>query len=75
MTEYILKETLNKNTYTIPVDFSSLSYPFALGLIRGRVLIKNCLAIDPLQADSQLIQLMKDAGGDITYSRWAPDKL
>jgi 3-phosphoshikimate 1-carboxyvinyltransferase len=72
MTEYILKKTLNKNSYTIPVDFSSLSYPFALGLIKGRVLIKNCLAIDPLQPDSRLIQLMKDAGGDIA---WTPDGL
>ncbi|MDD4975320.1 MAG: hypothetical protein PHY93_13255 [Bacteriovorax sp.] len=72
MTEFILKETLNKNSYTIPVDFSSLSYPFALGLIRGRVLIKNCLRLDPLQADSGLIQLMKDAGGDI---EWTPNGL
>jgi 3-phosphoshikimate 1-carboxyvinyltransferase len=72
MTEFILKETLVKNSYTVPVDFSSLSYPLALGLVRGRVLIKNCLGIDPLQADSQLIQLMKDSGGDI---EWTPDGL
>ncbi|MBC7540244.1 MAG: hypothetical protein H7281_15575 [Bacteriovorax sp.] len=72
MTEFILKETLVKNSYTVPVDFSSLSYPLALGLFRGTVLIKNCLSLDHLQADSQLIQLMKDAGGDI---KWTPNGL
>ncbi|RPJ78757.1 MAG: hypothetical protein EHM20_03130, partial [Alphaproteobacteria bacterium] len=34
MTEYVLEETKNKNTYTVPVDFSSLSYPLALALIK-----------------------------------------
>ena len=69
MTEFILKETLVNNFYTIPIDFSSLGYPLALALIRGRVLITNCLHLDPFQPDSQLVQLMKEAGGDIEWTK------
>lgn len=68
MTKAILKETLLKNSYTIPVDFSSLSYPLALALMKGRVLVKNCFQPDPLQSDSQLIKIMKDCGGDIEWT-------
>lgn len=68
MTNYILRETLQKNVFDIPVDFSSLSYPLALGLIKGEVLISNCRSLDPYQADSALIDLMKEAGADIEWS-------
>jgi 3-phosphoshikimate 1-carboxyvinyltransferase len=68
MTEFILKETLLKNSYKVPGDFSSLSYPLALALFRGSVLVKNCHELDPMQPDSQMIELMKEAGGDIEWS-------
>lgn len=69
MTEYVLKETKNKNFYIVPVDFSCLAYPLALALIKGRVLIKNCLELDSLQADSEFISLMKKVGGDIEQTK------
>lgn len=69
MTKYILRESLNKNFFDVPVDFSSLSYPLALALINGEVLIKNCRAIDPYQADAQLIDIAKKAGAEI---EWTP---
>lgn len=69
MTEYVLSETKNKNSYTVPVDFSSASYPLALALIKGRVLIKNCHQLDPMQADSRLIELMQACGADLQWSK------
>jgi 3-phosphoshikimate 1-carboxyvinyltransferase len=72
MSKFILQATQIKNSYFVPVDFSSLSYPLALGLIRGKVLIKNCHALDPLQADSKFIELVQKAGGDI---EWVKDGL
>jgi len=70
MTRSLLKETGQKNDYTVPVDFSCLGYPLALALVmnKARVLIKNCKQVDPLQADSQLIKLMQDCGADISWS-------
>lgn len=68
MTEFILHQTLTQNFYQCPVDFSSLSYPLALALLKGRVLVKNCMELDPMQADSQFISLMKNAGGDIQWT-------
>ncbi|MFA6236921.1 MAG: hypothetical protein WC635_06295 [Bacteriovorax sp.] len=68
MTEHVLSETKLKKSYDVPVDFSSLSYPLALALIKGKVLIKNCKTIDPLQADSKFIKLMQDSGADIQWT-------
>ena len=69
MTEFILASTQSQNSYKVPGDFSSLSYPVALALIRGRVLIKNCFGPDPFQADSLFIKLMKDCGGDLEWTK------
>lgn len=69
MTKYILKQTLNKFSYRVPVDFSSLSYPVALALICGRVLVNNCIELDRTQADSAFIQLMINAGGDVVWTK------
>lgn len=68
MTRFILSETLQKNVYDVPVDFSSLSYPLALALVKGEVLISNCHSLDTYQADSALIDLMKSAGADIEWT-------
>lgn len=66
MTESILKFTMS---YKVPGDFSCLGYPLALALVSGRVLVKNCFAVEPTQPDSQFIQLMKKAGGDIEWTK------
>lgn len=62
MTAQMIKKSLETNSYTIPVDFSSLSYPAALAALSGRVLIKNCTEIDSLQADAVFIELLKSIG-------------
>ncbi len=69
MTKFILNETKTKNSYFVPVDFSSLSYPVALALVCGKVLIKNCHGLDPMQADSKFIELVQKAGGDIHWTK------
>ena len=68
MTRAILKEVAHKNSYNIPVDFSSLSYPVALAITTGRVLIRNCHGLDTLQADAQFIELLKSIGADVRFS-------
>lgn len=64
MTAQVIKKSLENNSYTVPPDFSSMGYPIALAALKGRVLIKNCLEIDSTQADSVLIELIKQAGGN-----------
>ena len=62
MTAQVIKKSLAGNSYTVPVDFSSLGYPAALAAMLGRVLIKNCTELDSLQADSVLVELLKSSG-------------
>ena len=52
----------------IPVDFSSASYPIVFGAVKNKVLIKNCLHIDQLQADSCVIDLINKIGGKVEIS-------
>jgi 3-phosphoshikimate 1-carboxyvinyltransferase len=66
MTEQIIKE--NSNSYKVPADFSSISYPVALALVGGAVNITNCMEQDPYQADSMFIDLLLKIGGDISFT-------
>jgi 3-phosphoshikimate 1-carboxyvinyltransferase len=68
MTKFILRESLNKNSLDVPADFSSLSYPLALGLVNGEVLITNCRKPDPYQADAKFIEIAQNAGADIEWT-------
>jgi 3-phosphoshikimate 1-carboxyvinyltransferase len=67
MTDFVIEECLRDNKFNIPIDFSSLSYPLALGIINGRVLIKNCFKKDPYQADSIFVDLLLNAGADLQF--------
>jgi 3-phosphoshikimate 1-carboxyvinyltransferase len=62
MTSQVIKKSLESNSYSIPVDFSSLGYPAALAALQGRVLISNCKEIDTAQADSVFIETLKNCG-------------
>jgi 3-phosphoshikimate 1-carboxyvinyltransferase len=62
MTSQVIKKSIESNSYTIPVDFSSLGYPAALAAIQGKVLIKNCQEIDSVQADSVFVETLKNIG-------------
>ncbi|MBC7715088.1 MAG: hypothetical protein H7177_17210 [Rhizobacter sp.] len=68
MTTQVIKKSLESNSYTVPVDFSSLGYPAALAALMGRVLVKNCAEIDLLQADSVLIEMLKASGAQRSLS-------
>lgn len=68
MTRAILSETLLKNSYTVPVDFSSLGYPLALAVTKGRALFSNVFKVDLLQADSRLIEILQKAGAHIEWT-------
>ncbi|RLA62545.1 MAG: hypothetical protein DRQ88_09155 [Epsilonproteobacteria bacterium] len=48
-----------QRNFRVPLDFSSLSYPFALGLIGGDIEVQD-FAMDRLQADAKLLDYFKD---------------
>lgn len=66
------KKIGSQKYWKVPVDFSSLSYPVALAAVMGRVHITNCLALDPLQADSVLLKLLPQLGCPLD---WCEDGL
>jgi 3-phosphoshikimate 1-carboxyvinyltransferase len=52
--------------YTVPADFSSASYPIALGLISDSCITLENLNFSDVQGDKELIDLFCQMGGDIT---------
>lgn len=58
---------LTQRTFEIPSDYSSFSYPAALGLTLGEVCIENLTPPDELQADSAFVSLIQKIGGEIQY--------
>ncbi len=59
-----LTDSLNhlEKEYVIPPDFSSCSYPLVTGAILGEAEVSNISTIDTMQADSILINLLRDMG-------------
>ncbi len=49
----------------IPVDSSSLSYPLVLGALRPPLKVLNCTQLDPMQADSVFVEILKACGLNI----------
>jgi 3-phosphoshikimate 1-carboxyvinyltransferase len=68
MTNQLIMDCSKQDSYCVPLDFSSLGYPAAIASLLGRVLIKNCTEIDALQADSEIIKLLKNAGASRSLS-------
>ena len=68
MTSMVIKKSLESNSYTVPVDFSSLGYPAALAALTGRVLITNCHELDEYQADSVFIDVLKNSGANCEFT-------
>ena len=63
MTLNIIKELRSgKTLFHVPVDFSSLSYPLALGAVTGEVFVENCSSLDTFQADSCFIDILEKMG-------------
>jgi 3-phosphoshikimate 1-carboxyvinyltransferase len=51
--------------FSVPLDFSSLSYPLALAALTGQVRIENYSGMDPYQADSIFLQVLKEIGVEV----------
>lgn len=69
ITETLLNDcSKGKQFFTVPLDFSSLGYPVALGLTLGETNIENYTEVDKLQADGQLIEITKKMKGSIIDS-------
>lgn len=62
-----LLKKLPADFFQVPVDFSSLSYPLALALTFGEVLVSNCKEKDPFQADSIFLDLIGQMGGKLEF--------
>jgi 3-phosphoshikimate 1-carboxyvinyltransferase len=62
------QEMIKQSHFVVPVDFSAVGYPVALALVEGAVRIKNCFSLDPYQADSIFIELMKKSGAEIYFT-------
>lgn len=69
MTQNLI-ERFNKGErqFIVPVDFSSMSYPLALGATLGSVNITNCLEIDQYQSDSILVDILKDMNHEVNLT-------
>ncbi len=51
--------------FSVPLDFSSLSYPLALAALNGEVRVENYQGRDFYQADSTFIEILQKIGADI----------
>ncbi len=57
MTERMLEEFRKNENYTIPLDWSSASYPLAFGALNQKIFFPG-LRPDPFQADSKFFELL-----------------
>ena len=65
MTKKVIKNSIRDNFYEVPGDFSSLSYPLALAALLGSIQVLNVKEIDPFQADSIFVELLKNIGASV----------
>lgn len=62
MTKALKEQVRKEASFEVPVDFSSLSYFISWGALKQKVLIENVSSIDSFQADSVLLNILKDLG-------------
>ncbi len=65
MSDVVIAHFEKHSRYIVPADFSSLSYSAVLAALAGEVFISNIFELDPWQADSQLIPLLRELGAFI----------
>ena len=65
ITDALVHHARENNEIKIPIDFSSASYPIVFGSVKNEIIIENCDQIDPLQADSAVIDIVNRAGGSV----------
>lgn len=57
------------DNFTIPVDFSSASYPIAFACLNQGLVITNCLEKDQMQGDSIILDIIKDYASGYTFDQ------
>lgn len=57
MTEHLLEEMEQSDSYSVPLDWSSASYPLAFGALNQSIEFPG-LFLDPLQADSKFYSIL-----------------
>lgn len=68
MTQKMIAEFKSgKCDFVTPGDWSSASYPLALGLHSGECVISNLHRPDPFQADCAILDIAKRMGGDTEF--------
>lgn len=63
MTKKVLEDMAELRDYRVPVDFSSLGYFLAYACLEQDLCISNVHAIDHFQADSKMLEIIKELGG------------
>ncbi|MBD66667.1 MAG: hypothetical protein CME62_15775 [Halobacteriovoraceae bacterium] len=67
MTQYCLQVVREKNTFTIPVDMSSLAYFLCYAVLNQDLLIQNVFKSDDLQADSAIFEILRSIGAEFHF--------
>lgn len=67
---YIHPSEFSLREFTVPPDFSSLSYLISAGIIAGRVEIAD--VIDSKQGDKKFIEIVREMGGSV---RWKGNRV
>ena len=67
LTENLIKNFKKSTCFTVPADFTSASYPLALGLIAGKAHISNIKHLDEYQADSSFIDIVNKMGAQAIF--------
>jgi 3-phosphoshikimate 1-carboxyvinyltransferase len=62
------KQTYQPAKYIVEGDWSSASYPLALGALSGEVEVEN-LNLESLQGDKVILDFLKDMGASVTTSQ------
>ncbi|MBL7663681.1 MAG: hypothetical protein JNM93_01005 [Bacteriovoracaceae bacterium] len=69
MTDFVIDKMLKNKTFEIPVDYSGMANFMALGLVNNGVYFDNAFEKDSLQGDSQILDFIKEQGGEYIFSR------
>lgn len=73
LTSLVVKEIKDKKEYQVPVDFSSLGYFIAYGVINQSLRISNVKKLDHSQADTKFFDILKNL--DIEFNLNSNDGL
>lgn len=68
MTQALVRKFKLESRYEIPADFSCLGYFIAYAIFTQDLVITNLREIDPYQADSVLISILKQMGASISFN-------